>query len=76
MMFFVLQIMVNDILFTFFEHRLNPHNISHIEIEGQLLLHKLIYESKRVCVAFMLHGPKRCPVLNSMFFLLGNCFAI
>lgn len=45
------KIMVNDIQFTFFEHRLNPRNISHVEIEGRLLLHKLIYESKRIIVS-------------------------
>lgn len=40
--------MVNDIQFTYFEHRMKPQHISHIEIEGPLLLHKLIYESKTV----------------------------
>lgn len=45
------KIMVNDTQFTYFEHRLNPKNISHIEIEGPLLLHKLVYESKAIIVS-------------------------
>lgn len=48
------QITVNDIQYIFFEHRHNPRNISHIEIEGPLLLHKLIYESKTVSILLFL----------------------
>lgn len=45
------KILVNDTQFTYFEHRMNPQNITHIEIEGTILLHKLIYESKMIIVS-------------------------
>ncbi|KAK3915633.1 Tectonin beta-propeller repeat-containing protein [Frankliniella fusca] len=49
--FAVNLILVNDIPFTYFEHRVKPQNITHIEIEGTILLHKLIYESKMIIVS-------------------------
>ncbi|BES95319.1 DysFN [Nesidiocoris tenuis] len=44
------KILVNGIVFTYFEHRLSPYNITQIRIAGSVELHKVTYDSKEVVV--------------------------
>ena len=40
---FGLQIDVNEVLFWMFFHRVNPNQVSHLRVSGDILLHRLTY---------------------------------
>ncbi|KAJ8680209.1 hypothetical protein QAD02_015996 [Eretmocerus hayati] len=44
------RVSINDAEFTFFCHRINPQNITHLRIKGKLTLCKVLYRSKSVIV--------------------------
>ncbi|XP_063242842.1 tectonin beta-propeller repeat-containing protein isoform X3 [Bacillus rossius redtenbacheri] len=44
------KITVDDQLFTYFRHRQKPHFVTHVNILGDVLLKKIVYQSKMVIV--------------------------
>ncbi|KAK9512765.1 hypothetical protein O3M35_001118 [Rhynocoris fuscipes] len=44
------KILMNGLLFTYFEHRILPQKVTAVRIVGYIELHKVIYESKEVIV--------------------------
>ncbi|XP_014245754.1 tectonin beta-propeller repeat-containing protein isoform X2 [Cimex lectularius] len=44
------KISLNGMVFTYFMHRLEPQNITHVRVVGDVQLHKVVYNSKEVIV--------------------------
>lgn len=43
------KILINDIEFTFYSHRILPQNITHLRIKGLMTLCSIFYKSTSVC---------------------------
>ena len=46
------RVLINDNQFTFYSHRINPQNITHLRLKGLMTLYSVLYKSTSVSVIF------------------------